>query len=311
MQVIVLGSAAGGGLPQWNCNCDNCASARAGDAGYPMRTQSSIALSADGKHWLLCNASPDLRAQINSTSALWPKTLRGSGISEVLLVDAQIDHVTGLLSLREGCPLDVWCTPKVHADLNDGFPLFPMLAHWKGGLNWRPIGVDGNTEKATFSVPCLPDIQLTAFAIASNAPPYSPRRHHTSCGDNIGLYVEDLQSGRSLCYAPGLGEPSALAIRHLMAADVVMVDGTLWKDDEMPSLGVGDATGQQMGHLAMQGEVAEGGMLSVLGRLPESTERYLIHINNTNPVLNASSHAASQLEKAGIKLTYDGLQLLL
>ncbi|BBI61817.1 hypothetical protein HSBAA_31230 [Vreelandella sulfidaeris] len=111
MQVLVLGSAAGGGFPQWNCNCTNCESVRQNREGYTARTQSSIAISSDGKRWLLCNASPDIRSQLNATPELWPNTLRGSGIAEVLLVDAQVDHVTGLLSLREGCPLDIWCTP--------------------------------------------------------------------------------------------------------------------------------------------------------------------------------------------------------
>lgn len=307
MHVIVLGSAAGGGFPQWNCNCNNCAGVRNLHPDYQARTQSSIAISADGKRWLLCNASPDLRAQINATPSLWPPSLRGSGIKEVLLVDAQIDHVTGLLSLREGCPLDVWCTPNVHADLNQGFPLFPMLSHWNGGLNWQPINVTDNTPEYSFSVPCLPGIRLTAFAIESNAPPYSPRRNQASNGDNIGLFIEDQTKGKSLCYAPGLGKPSHLSRGYLNAADVVMVDGTLWEDDEMQALGVGTSTGHQMGHLAASGGA---GMLALLDELPDSTQRFLIHINNTNPLLNAQSDACKILDQHNIKLAHDGLYLV-
>ncbi|WP_404414066.1 pyrroloquinoline quinone biosynthesis protein PqqB [Vreelandella aquamarina] len=308
MHVIVLGSAAGGGFPQWNCNCKNCAGVRKLHPHYQARTQSSIAISADGEHWLLCNASPDVRTQINATPSLWPKSLRGSGVKEVLLVDAQIDHVTGLLSLREGCPLDVWCTPNVHADLNDGFPIFPMLSHWNGGLNWQPIKVVEDTVEYSFRVPCLPGIRLTAFTIDSNAPPYSPRRNQPSNGDNIGLYIEDRTTGKSLCYAPGLGMPSALSMAYLNAADVVMVDGTLWKDDEMQAMGVGSSTGHQMGHLAASGG---NGMLALLDELPASTLRFLIHINNTNPVLNAESDAFKTLDQHNIQLAHDGLHLTL
>ncbi|AJY49061.1 pyrroloquinoline quinone biosynthesis protein PqqB [Halomonas sp. KO116] len=307
MQVLVLGAAAGGGFPQWNCNCPNCFHARQGSGGHQPRTQSSIALSVDGKQWLLCNASPDIRAQLNANPELWPSELRGSGIRGVLLVDAQIDHVTGLLSLREGCPLDVWCTPNVHNDLSTGFPLFTMLEHW-GGLRWQPLGLKEHQEVVEFSIPFLPDIALTAFALHSNAPPYSPRRGATSCGDNLGLYMVDRRSGKSLCYAPGLGNPTPLAMRFLHAADVVMVDGTLWEDDEMQALGVGTSTGQQMGHLALNGS---GGMYELLNELPCSTRRILIHINNTNPILDRTSEAAKTLQGAGIETAYDRMKLTL
>lgn len=307
MNVLVLGAAAGGGFPQWNCNCPNCYHARQGSQDHPPCTQSSIALSVDGKQWLLCNASPDIRAQLNANSELWPSTLRGSGISGVLLVDAQIDHVTGLLSLREGCPLDVWCTPNVHRDLSTGFPLFPMLDHW-GGLRWQPIGLEDDHDVAEFTIPFLPDIALTAFALHSNAPPYSPRRGSPSCGDNLGLYIVDRRSGKSLCYAPGLGNPTPLAMRYLNAADVVMVDGTLWDDDEMQALGVGTSTGQQMGHLALNGS---GGMLELLNELPSPKRRILIHINNTNPILDRSSEQAKTLRAAGIETAYDGMKFTL
>ncbi|PJX14102.1 pyrroloquinoline quinone biosynthesis protein PqqB [Halomonas sp. 141] len=307
MHVLVLGAAAGGGFPQWNCNCPNCYHARQGSKDHVPCTQSSIALSVDGKQWLLCNASPDIRAQLNANPALWPSKLRGSGISGVLLADAQIDHVTGLLSLREGCPLDVWCTPNVHRDLSSGFPLFPMLEHW-GGLRWQPIDLEDDRDVAEFTIPFLPDITLTAFALHSNAPPYSPRRGSPSCGDNLGLYIVDRRSGKSLCYAPGLGNPTPLAMRFLNAADVVMVDGTLWDDDEMQALGVGTSTGQQMGHLALNGR---GGMLELLGELPSQTRRMLIHINNTNPILDRASEQAKTLKAAGIETAYDGMQFTL
>ena len=307
MHVLVLGAAAGGGFPQWNCNCPNCHRARRGSVHHWPRTQSSIALSADGKRWLLCNASPDVRVQLHANPALWPSELRGSGIHGVLLVDAQIDHVTGLLSLREGCPLDVWCTPNVHSDLSSGFPLFPMLDHW-GGLRWQPIELSDERTITEFAIPFLTDISLTAFALHSNAPPYSPRRGTPSCGDNLGLFIVNRQTGQSLCYAPGLGQPTPLAMHFLAAADVVMVDGTLWTDDEMQTLGIGSATGQQMGHLALDGP---NGMMALLDQLPKRTRRIVTHINNTNPILDDQSQAASALKAARIDIAYDGMQLTL
>ncbi|MCE8017518.1 pyrroloquinoline quinone biosynthesis protein PqqB [Halomonas sp. MCCC 1A17488] len=309
MQVLILGSAAGGGFPQWNCNCDNCRGVRQGRVGLSPRTQSSIAVSMDGERWLLCNASPDIRAQLNAHPALWPtRGLRDSGIAEVLLVDAQIDHVSGLLSLREGCPFDVWCTPRVHDDLSSGFPLFPMLRHWNGGLAWREIPLADACERCTFRVPSCPELEITALSLSSNAPPYSPRRGSPATGDNLGLLFHDRLTGGALFYAPGLGEPSDAARALMAEADCVLVDGTLWHDDEMARLGITDATGREMGHLALAGE---GGMIAELDALPETTRRILIHINNTNPILDETSAERAVLDRHGIEVAHDGMQLTL
>ncbi len=306
MQVLILGSAAGGGFPQWNCNCRNCRDVRLGQPGLVARTQSSIAVSMDGERWLLCNASPDIRAQLGASPALFPRRgLRHTGLAEVLLVDAQIDHVSGLLSLREGCPLDVWCTPSVHQDLSSGFPLFTMLEHW-GGLNWRPIGIDEAHLEATFEVPACPGLSFAAVALDSNAPPYSPRRGAPTPGDNIGLLVEDRACGTRLFYAPGLGRLDERVRGYLSQADCVLVDGTLWHDDELLRAGVGKSTGTDMGHLALAGP---GGLLEELGRLPPSTRRVLIHINNTNPILDERSAERATLSETGIEVAFDGMRL--
>ncbi|MEG7499278.1 MBL fold metallo-hydrolase, partial [Enterobacter hormaechei] len=140
MFIKVLGSAAGGGFPQWNCNCANCQGLRDGTLQATPRTQSSIIVSDKGKEWVLCNASPDISQQIAHTPELNKKeVLRGTHIGGIILTDSQIDHTTGLLSLREGCPHQVWCTPEVHEDLSSGFPIFTMLRHWNGGLIHHPI----------------------------------------------------------------------------------------------------------------------------------------------------------------------------
>ncbi len=307
MHVLVLGAAAGGGFPQWNCNCRLCLGVRRGGLETRPRTQSSIAISGDGERWLLCNASPDIRSQLAANPELHPRRIpRDSGIAGVLLVDAQIDHTTGLLSLREGCPFEVWCTPNVHQDLSSGFPLFAMLEHWQGGLTWRPIGIDDDHREASFEVSACPDLTFTAVALSSNAPPYSPRRGAPTPGDNIGLLVEDRRRGTRLFYAPGLGELDDRVRGFLARADCVLVDGTLWRDDELIRAGVGRATGRDMGHLALSGE---HGLLRALATLPATTRRVLIHINNTNPILDERSEERATLTAAGIEVAFDGMRL--
>lgn len=203
MFIKVLGSAAGGGFPQWNCNCANCQGLRNGTIQATARTQSSIIVSDNGKEWVLCNASPDISQQIAHTPELNKQgVLRGTHIGGIILTDSQIDHTTGLLSLREGCPHQVWCTPEVHEDLSTGFPIFTMLRHWNGGLIHHPV-----TPLDSFTVDACPDLQFTAVPIASNAPPYSPFRDRPLPGHNVALFIENRRNGQTLFYAPGLGEP--------------------------------------------------------------------------------------------------------
>ncbi len=302
MHIRILGSAAGGGFPQWNCNCRNCAGVRNASLRARPRTQSSIALSDNGVDWILCNASPDIRVQLASFPPLQPaRQLRDSALAGVILLDSQIDHCTGLLSLREDCPHPVWCTEVVHQDLCSGFPLFNMLSHWNGGLAWQPIHLDGRT----FSVPACPDLLLRAIVLRSSAPPYSPHRGNPHPGDNIGLFVEDRRSGASLFYAPGLGQVDQALLEWMGRADCLLVDGTLWRDDEMRQCGVGDKLGSEMGHLAQSGP---GGMLEVLEAFPRA-RKVLIHINNTNPILDEDSAEHAQLLRRGIEVAHDGMDL--
>jgi pyrroloquinoline quinone biosynthesis protein B len=303
MQIRVLGSAAGGGFPQWNCNCRNCDGFRKGTLKASARTQSSIAISQDGQHWILCNASPDIRAQLASFEAMQPaRATRDTGIDSILLFDSQVDHTTGLLMLREGMPLDIWCTAQVHEDLSTGFPLFEMLKHWNGGPKWNEVKAD---PAASFTLPCAPALRLTAIPLLSNAPPYSPRRHKTHPGDNIGLFIEDSRSGETVLYAPGLGQPDDNILAWMAKANTLMVDGTVWHDDEMLRSEVGTRTGQDMGHLAQSGP---GGMIEVLNGL-NARRKILIHINNTNPILDESSEERAVLASHGIEVAYDGMHL--
>ena len=267
MHIRILGSAAGGGFPQWNCNCRNCRGLREGTLRAKARTQSSIALSDDGVNWIVCNASPDIRAQIESFPALQPaRALRDTAIRALILLDSQIDHTTGLLTLREGCPHEVWCSEMVHQDLTTGFPLFNMLSHWHGGLRWNPIALE-----QSFTVAACPALRFTPIPLRSAAPPYSPHRNDPHPGDNLGLLVEDVRTGGKLFYAPGLG--------HKL--------------------------GSAMGHLPQSGT---GGMLEVLERLPKP-RKVLIHINNTNPILDEDSAERAELDARGIEVSWDGMQI--
>ena len=303
MHVQILGSAAGGGFPQWNCNCRNCDGLRRGTLNAKARTQSSIALSDDGVNWILCNASPDIRTQLVQTPVLQPaRAVRDTAIRAIVLMDSQIDHVTGLLTLREGCPHEVWCTDMVHEDLQTGFPLFPMLSHWNGGLQRRRIGLG-----EPFRIPACPALEFVPIPLRSAAPPYSPHRNDPHPGDNIGLLVRDTNTGGVLFYAPGLGQPDDGLLATMRDADCLLVDGTLWRDDEMAFAGVGDKLGSEMGHLQQSGP---GGMIELLDAQPAS-RKVLIHINNTNPILDEDSAERTELVAHGIEVAHDGMQIVL
>lgn len=302
MKVLVLGSSAGGGFPQWNCNCRNCRGLRDGTLQASSRTQSSIAISQDSESWVLINASPDILAQIKANPILQPtRRLRDTGIQAIVLVDAQIDHTTGLFMLREGDPLEVYCTKPVREDLTTGNPIFNVLGSYCG-VNWHPVPVDAGES---FSIPGFEGLRFTAAPVASKAPPFSPHRENPRPGDNIGLVVEDSVTGGVMLYAPGLGEIDRRIASEFERADCLMVDGTCWTDDELARAGVGHKRAIDMGHLAQSGE---NGMVAILSRFPRA-RKILIHINNTNPILNEQSAERRELERAGIEVAYDGMQI--
>lgn len=303
MRIRVLGSAAGGAFPQWNCNCANCRGVRAGTINARPRTQSSLAVSVDGERWVLFNASPDIRAQLESFPDIHPRGLRGTGIHAIVLADSQIDHTTGLLMLREGCPHTVYATDMVKEDLSTGFPIFEILKSWNGGLDWRQLPIDGSS----FVIPGIESLRFRAIALSGKAPPYSPHRHDPHSGDNIGMLIDDLDGGGRLFYAPGLGGLDD-ELRELMAsADCLLVDGTFWQDDEMAVTGVGSKRAADMGHLPQSGP---GGMIEELRSL-ERPRKVLIHINNTNPILVEDSSQRRILDKEGIEVAYDGMDFTL
>lgn len=304
MLIHILGSAAGGGFPQWNCNCRMCKGQRDGSIVSRARTQSSIAVSEDGVDWVLINTSPDILTQIREFPELQPaRRVRDTGIAAIILTDAQIDHVTGLLMLREGCPHDVYCTRQVEQDLTRGFPLFNVLGSYNGGLNRFTIDTDGNS----FQINGISDLVFTACPLISNAPPFSPHRDNPEPGDNIGLIIEDKSTNKTLFYAPGIGVIEEVVIEAAKKADCILIDGTVWTNDEMQREGVGHKLGTDMGHLPQSDE---GGMIDFLSTMDDK-RRILIHINNTNPILDENSGQRGILNECNIEVAYDGMRIKL
>lgn len=303
MKIRVLGSGAGGGFPQWNCNCHNCRRLRRGEMRGRARTQSSIAVSSDERHWVLFNASPDIRTQLESFPAAHPRTgIRDSGIAAIILIDSQIDHTTGLLMLREStAPLQIYCSDMVRADLSTGFPILCMLEHYCG-IEHHPVPLDGGT----FEIPGISDLRFSSHALQSKAPPYSPHRHDPHEGDNIGVVVEQISTGRKLYYAPGLGAIEPHVEQAMLTADCILVDGTFWHEDEMARAGIVHKRAREMGHLPQSGP---DGMTQILGRL-HHPRKILIHINNTNPILDEDSRERAELKAHGIEVSYDGMEII-
>ena len=303
MRLHVLGSGAGGGFPQWNCNCHNCDGLRKGTIKARARTQSSITVSGDDENWVLFNASPDILTQFQQFPALQPaRALRDTAVRAIVLIDGQIDHTTGLYMLREHRqPHEIWCTPPVQEDLTQGNPLFRLLGHYCG-VNWNALPID----ETAFEMAGVPGLRFRAHGLRSNAPPYSPRRDRPVAGDNVGVTIEDTKTGRRIYYAPGLVDVEPHVWAAMQAADVVLVDGTFWTDDEMIVLGASKKHGRDMGHLPQSGP---GGMIEWLGKLPATTRKILIHINNTNPILDEDSPQRRELDAHCIEVAHDGMDI--
>ena len=314
MKIRVLGSAAGGGFPQWNCNCRNCTGVRGGTLRAHARTQSSIAVRAHdptgGTHgggrsasWALVNASPDILTQLRANPDFQPaRSARDTAICAIVLVDGQVDHTTGLYMLRESTrPWALWCTDTVCADLELRHPIFQVLSHFCG-IERRRVALDGSG----FAVEGVPGVRWQALPVAGKPAPYSPNREVPLAGDNVALLITDEQTGRSVFYAPGLGGIDEATWEAMRSAACVLVDGTFWSDDEMLRLGLSRKRASEIGHLAQSGP---GGMLERLGRLPQATRRILIHVNNTNPILDEDSPERAELGRRGIVVAWDGMEI--
>ena len=297
MTAIVLGAAAGGGFPQWNCHCDVCRLAWAGDPRVRPRTQASLAVSADRKRWTLLNASPDLRAQIQATPALHPKSLRDSPIESVVLTGAEIDQTAGLLSLRERSPFGLIATAATLAAVADN-PMFGVLA--ADVVSRRAIAPG---EK----FPLGDGLQAELFMVPGKLPLYLEGENPDTAEEsaaNVGVEIAD--DSKRLAYVPGAAAVTPALLQRLSRADVILFDGTLSTDDEMIRSRTGAKTGRRMGHMPIDGE---GGSLATLQGL--SARKIFVHINNTNPILVDGSPERRRVEAAGWEVAADGMEIVL
>jgi pyrroloquinoline quinone biosynthesis protein B len=296
--IRVLGSAAGGGFPQWNCGCENCRAVRAGSSAFRARTQESIAVSADGDAWFLINASPEIRSQIEAFEGLWPRAPRHSPIAGLLLTNGDLDHCLGLFSLRESHPLVVYATGSVREGLVSDNVIYRTLERFPGQVTWRdlPLG-----EELALGDGAL---RVTAVALPGKVPLHLEGRSAPSAGDNVGLVIRDTRSGGRLAYFASVGGPSDALASSLADASVVFFDGTFWSSDELIRAGLGTRRAEDMAHWPVGGSE---GSLALLAR--QSGRRYLIHVNNTNPVLREDGEERRTALRAGVEVAYDGLEL--
>jgi pyrroloquinoline quinone biosynthesis protein B len=297
LTALVLGAAAGGGFPQWNCGCRQCQLARAGDLRVRVATQASVAASANGHEWVLVGASPDLRQQIAQTSQLWPRSSgRQSPVAGVVLVGGDVDAVAGLLVVRERQPLTVYA-PQPLLDVLAANPIFGVL---------DPSVVRRVEVLPLEPVPCGGGLVLTLLPMPGKVPLYleDGSAGQPEPGPNYAALLQ--ANGRSVIVAPACADITETVHRQLLQADLLFFDGTLFTDDEMISAGLGEKTGRRMGHVPVSGPE---GTLARLGDLP--ARRILLHINNTNPILVADSPERRQVEAAGFEVAYDGMEVRL
>ncbi len=308
LRVVVLGAAAGGGVPQWNCGCPVCLMARIRQPDL-QRTQASIAVSADGENWFLINASPDLRQQLTATPQLHPRAgmLRHSPIAGVILTNGEIDAIAGLLSMREGSPFTLYAHERVLAILTSN-SIFNVLN--EKNVIRRPIEVDNAFE------PSLPDgspsnIEVLAFEVAGKGAWYLEGKPHPAggegAGDTLGLRIRDKASGKYFYFLAACAGVTDDLKSRLAGAALVFFDGTVWRDDELIAAGLGNKTGQGMGHISMSGE--HGAIESLAGL--DIGRKMFLHINNSNPALLHDSNERKAAERAGWEIPADGMEITL
>ena len=307
LHAVVLGSAAGGGFPQWNSNAPACGRARRGDAAATARTQASVAVSANEQDWFVLNASPDLRLQIEATAALHPREgLRSSPISGVVVPGGDVDVLAGLLHLRERHRFSVYAPARVLAVIAAN-PIFGVLA--PDCVERRELPLDERVELAGSS--CSSGLAVTAFAVPAKVPLYLERAGEDPLlseeGDAVGLEIIETETGRSFFFIPGCAAMTDGVRQRLAGSALVFFDGTLWRDDEMIRLGVGTKTGRRMGHMSISGD---DGTIAAFQDLSVA-RRIFIHINNSNPVLLEDSPERHLAEAAGWEIAYDGMEVRL
>ena len=306
MLIRVLGSAAGGGFPQWNCGCPNCRGIREGTLAAVARSQESVAISAEGRGWVLLNASPEIRAQIEGFPSLHPRDRRQSPIQALLLTNGDLDHCLGLLSLRESHPLLVYATERVRVGFTEKNVLYRTLERFPGQVTWRTLkpgrreelfGVDGRESGLVVEavpVPGKPPVHLEGLM-----PPDQE--------DNVGFRIIDERTRSVLAYVSGVGALTESVRQVLDGADCVFFDGTFWSSDELRALGLGEKRAEDMAHLPVGGPAGSARQLAKLG----AARKIYIHLNNTNPLLREDSPERASVTAAGWEIAYDGMEITL
>jgi pyrroloquinoline quinone biosynthesis protein B len=292
---VVLGAAAGGGFPQWNCGCHLCQLVRNQDPRVRPATQASVAVTGDGNNWVLVGASPDLRQQISQTPRLWPRTSgRDSPVSGVVLTGGDIDAIAGLLVLRERQPFTIYA-PRSVLDLLADNDVFNVLD--PAVVRRVEIGLFQPTE-------CAPNLTVTLLPMPGKVPLYREARGATEPEAGPAYAAVMRAAGRSVVVAIACAEVTDTVLANLQDADVVFFDGTLFTDDEMIAAGLSEKTGTRMGHIPVSGP---RGTLARLANL--AARRVLLHINNTNPILLSGSPERRQVEDAGFEVAFDGMEV--
>jgi pyrroloquinoline quinone biosynthesis protein B len=304
MLVRVLGSAAGGGFPQWNCGCPNCRGVRVGAIRATARTQESVAVSADGEDWYLVNASPEIRAQIESFPPLHPRRPRHSPIQGIFLTNGDLDHCLGLLSLRESHPLVVYATEPVYRGFSEDNVLFRTLQRFPEQVTWRPLKA-GREDEVAGAGGRPSGLVVQPIAVPGKPPIHLEGRHAPDPEEGVGLRFREPASGRVLAYFSGVAALTPAVRAALDDADAVFFDGTFWSSDELIALGVGEKRAEQMAHLPVGGP---GGSLAALRDL-RARHRVYIHLNNTNPILRDDSPERAAVNAAGWEVARDGMTI--
>jgi pyrroloquinoline quinone biosynthesis protein B len=295
MRARVLGSAAGGGFPQWNCRCAQCQGVRSGTIAARPRTQASLAVSSDGDQWLLLGASPDVGRQIDSAPELAPRR-DGSPIAAVALPNGDVDAWAGLLSLREWTPLRIFATPVVREDVAGDNGALGTLARFVGHSRWIDLA-------AGVRVRAVGDLSIEAIPLAGKPPLHRMELRAADPLDNVGFVVRDERRGTSLAWLPSVAGPSPALERALREVDVLFFDGTFYRDDELIAAGRGDRRARAMGHWPVDGE---DGSAAFLASLP-ARDKWFVHVNNTNPLLVDDGPERAWLRTIGLDVAWDGL----
>ena len=306
MLIRVLGSAAGGGFPQWNCGCPNCAGQRRGTIRALARSQESVAVSADGDSWFLLNASPEIRQQIESFDKLHPRTLRDTPIQGIVLTNGDLDHCLGLLSLRESQPLCLYSSERILRGFSEHNVLYRTLQRFDGQVRWQLLDLDGPEIPLNLLNGAPSGLDLRAFAAPGKAALHLDQSNQVPA-DNLGVVISDRRSGKRLAYIPAAGASSAAVLAAASSADAVFFDGTFWSSDELIALGASTRRAEDMAHWPVGGPSGSLCFLSELSR----ARRVYIHINNTNPLLREDSAERAAVHAAGVEVAFDGMELSL